>query len=146
MNFFNYFKIKELVSNCSQFEIYNCINNNHFDNLLVLGGVLDELREYLQQPIVVTSSYRSVVHNKHVGGSPTSQHLYGAAIDFKVSKIPFQSLVCQVKSFLADHGYARSLLGQVIFYYDKEFIHIALKCSAHNYLQYYDKGKCKDNH
>lgn len=146
MNFFNHFKLKELVANCSQLEIYECINNNHFDNVLVLGGVLDELREYLQKSIVVTSSYRSFIHNKNVGGSPTSQHLYGAAIDFKVNSVPFQSLVSQVKHFLEEYHYCRSLIGQVIFYYDKEFIHFGLTCSSHPYLHYYEKGNRKNNH
>ena len=35
-------------------------------------------------PIVINSGYRSEAVNKKVGGSPTSNHLTGCAVDIKV--------------------------------------------------------------
>lgn len=51
----------------------------------VLLSKLQALRTRLGKPIVITSGYRSVEHNKKVGGSPNSQHLLGKAADIQVS-------------------------------------------------------------
>jgi uncharacterized protein YcbK (DUF882 family) len=73
--------------------------------LVVLA--LDPLREAVDQPIRVTSGYRSPEVNRAVRGSPTSQHLKGEAADIKVRgwtaaqlaakflslKIPFDQLI-----------------------------------------------------
>lgn len=44
--------------------------------------VLDPLREALGTPIRVTSGYRSQALNRAIGGSTTSQHMRGEAVDF----------------------------------------------------------------
>ena len=43
--------------------------------------LLDNLREYIDNPIIITSGYRTPKHNIAVGGSPTSRHLMGLACD-----------------------------------------------------------------
>lgn len=51
-------------------------------NITVLvGAVLDPLREHYGRPIQVNSGYRCPAHNKAVGGVPNSQHLRGEAAD-----------------------------------------------------------------
>ena len=42
---------------------------------------LDNARELYGKPMKVNSGFRSVKHNKKVGGSPTSSHLTGYAVD-----------------------------------------------------------------
>ena len=42
---------------------------------------LDELRECVNEPLHINSSYRSKDWNKSVGGSKKSQHLTGNAVD-----------------------------------------------------------------
>ena len=42
---------------------------------------LDTLRELVSEPLSITSSFRSEDYNKGVGGSKTSQHLKGKAVD-----------------------------------------------------------------
>ncbi len=52
---------------------------------------LEELRKHLNTPIIITSGYRCEIHNKAVGGSKNSQHLYGNAVDIRVrSFTPFE--------------------------------------------------------
>lgn len=46
--------------------------------------VLQRLRTHFAFNITVTSGNRCKVHNKSVGGSDNSQHLYGKAADIKV--------------------------------------------------------------
>jgi len=42
---------------------------------------LDSLRELVNNPLYITSSYRSESYNASVGGSQRSQHLKGNAVD-----------------------------------------------------------------
>lgn len=45
---------------------------------------LQIMREYFGNAIIINSGYRNTIHNKNVGGSPTSQHLLGKAADIVV--------------------------------------------------------------
>ena len=47
-----------------------------------LGGEIDT-----EEPIIINSGYRSPELNKKVGGSPTSNHLTGCAVDIRVTGI-----------------------------------------------------------
>ena len=47
-----------------------------------LGGEIDT-----EEPIIISSGYRSPELNKKVGGSPTSNHLTGCAVDIRVAGI-----------------------------------------------------------
>ena len=46
-------------------------------------GVRSENREEAEEPIVITSGYRSPEVNRAVGGSPSSNHLSGCAVDIR---------------------------------------------------------------
>lgn len=52
---------------------------------LLAKEVFEPLREHFNRPIVVTSFFRSPQLNKMVGGSATSQHTNGEAMDIKVT-------------------------------------------------------------
>jgi len=45
---------------------------------------LQQLRELAGQPVIITSGYRNDAYNKKVGGSPTSRHLRGKAVDIQI--------------------------------------------------------------
>lgn len=49
---------------------------------------LDDAREQFGQPIYLTSGWRCVTHNQSVGGSPTSSHLRGLAVDMRDHRDP----------------------------------------------------------
>ena len=44
---------------------------------------LQKLRDLLHLPIYISSGYRTEAHNNKIGGSITSQHLIGKAVDIK---------------------------------------------------------------
>lgn len=46
---------------------------------------LQELRRLVTRPITVNSGYRTIEHNRKVGGSPYSQHLMGKAADIVIA-------------------------------------------------------------
>lgn len=136
MNYFTNFQFKELFPNCSNNEILSCINCNGVDSLLYLLEFLQGFREFVCVPIRITSTFRDVLHNHNVGGSSTSQHLIGQAIDFKPVDFDFSSFVLRFQDFLNRSTLSR-YIGQV-FIYDS-FIHIGLRTNGHKNLHVYDK-------
>ncbi|MDX5401067.1 MAG: D-Ala-D-Ala carboxypeptidase family metallohydrolase [Rhodobacterales bacterium] len=55
--------------------------------LLVDDHALDKLqalRERLGKPMLITSAYRSVAHNRRVGGAKNSMHMQGIAFDVRM--------------------------------------------------------------
>ena len=46
---------------------------------------LHRAREIAGVPFVITSGYRCKEHNAKIGGSPTSSHLKGLAVDIRIS-------------------------------------------------------------
>ena len=70
------------------------IDNNptkeHLENLkLIANRVFEPLRAFLNKPIRVNSGYRSEALNKAIGGSKTSQHCKGEALDLDINKEGF---------------------------------------------------------
>ena len=53
------------------------------ENLKRLCPWLEELRRRYNEPIIINSGYRSPAVNKLAGGSNTSNHLTGCAVDIK---------------------------------------------------------------
>ena len=48
-----------------------------------LVEVLDDLREHFGRPVVVTSGYRCIEHNRAIGGAESSKHMLGIASDIR---------------------------------------------------------------
>ena len=51
---------------------------------------LDELRDWIGEPLNITSGFRCVKHNKKVGGSENSAHLKGLAADIYIPNSTFR--------------------------------------------------------
>lgn len=78
------FRLEEFMCPCG-----NCSSNHTKLGLLT---ALQEVRDILKEPISIVSGFRCAAHNKTVGGSETSSHLYGLAADLKIhdSKYAFK--------------------------------------------------------
>jgi hypothetical protein len=62
--------------------IDNSPTAEHLENLKVISEeVFDKVREYFGVPIFISSGYRSAALNKAIGGSSTSDHNLGKALD-----------------------------------------------------------------
>lgn len=60
----------------------------HIENMkYCCEKILEPVRAHFGKPVQVNSSYRSPAVNKAVGGSKTSQHVNGQAIDFEIPGI-----------------------------------------------------------
>ena len=58
-----------------------------YENIIKLSSQLQFLRDYTGRPISINSAYRCVPHNANVGGSKTSQHIYGKAADITIQSL-----------------------------------------------------------
>ena len=68
-----------------------------------LVSVLQKIRNHFGKAVTITSAYRTPNHNKNVGGTSFSQHLYGKAADIKVQGIA-PSEVAKYAETLLDEG------------------------------------------
>lgn len=84
MNLTHNFTLEEMYKSTTAIRLG--IDNTPSDivvkNLLLLcKKVLQPLREYMDESILVSSGYRSTELNKKIGGSKSSQHCLGQAAD-----------------------------------------------------------------
>lgn len=77
---------------------------NMIDNARVLAGV----------PFVITSGSRCASHNKRIGGSPTSSHLEGVAIDIATDNSAYRLKIIEA---LIEVGFGRIGIA-------KNFVHV----------------------
>lgn len=66
--------------------------------------VLQKVRTHFGKPVTITSAYRTPAHNKSVGGTKYSQHLYGKAADFKVKGVAPKKVAAYVEKVLPNSG------------------------------------------
>jgi hypothetical protein len=79
-----YTTLQEVIKSntASVLQIQNIPNDEQIRNLkLLCMEVFDKVREHFGKPIGITSGFRSVELNQRIGGSKTSQHMEGKAID-----------------------------------------------------------------
>jgi uncharacterized protein YcbK (DUF882 family) len=108
--------------------IRNGINNNPdsvtFERMkLVANKCFEPLREWYSKPIRINSFYRSQLLNTKVGGSATSQHCKGEAIDISGGdKVENKKLFDWCKENLD--------FDQLINEYDFTWVHISYKAKG----------------
>ena len=86
MKLSQHFTLGELTKS-NHTEVYNIPSHQAIENLKRVCEWLEELRTSAGVPIIINSGYRSPQLNKRVGGSPTSNHLLGCAVDLRVAGI-----------------------------------------------------------
>ena len=66
------------------------------ENLKRLAALLEQVRTVCNTPIIVSSGYRSPAVNAGVGGSKTSQHMFGCAADIRAVRMSIDDLMKKV--------------------------------------------------
>ena len=77
-------KLEECIKSntASRLGIDNSPTEEHTKNLkLIAEKIFQPIREHFGVPIYISSGYRSESLNKAIGGSKTSQHCHGQALD-----------------------------------------------------------------
>ena len=87
-----------------------------------LPVALQELRDLLGSPIVITSGYRCKTHNEAIGGAKFSAHLGGFAAD---CTFPGKSLLDAYLNVVRCLPWANS--GGIGLYPDRNFIHLDVR-------------------
>lgn len=78
---------------------------------------LDNARELAGFPFVVTSGVRSIAHNKAVGGTKSSSHLLGYAVDLAVPSSRRRFIMLEA---LLDAGFTRIGIGEDFMHVDMD--------------------------
>lgn len=76
-------RMQEMLSKHFRAREFQTGNSNIVIVSNVLLKVLDTLRDKIGEPIYINSGYRTPEHNKAVGGSTLSYHMYGMAADIR---------------------------------------------------------------
>ena len=95
-----HFTLEELTAStkAKALKIDNTPNVEHKKNLETLAiKCLEPIRELLGKPMIISSGYRCSALNKAVGGSSTSHHTQGFAVDFVVNGMTNEQIVKKIK-------------------------------------------------
>jgi len=91
--------------------------------LALTRDVLDPLRDRLARPVIVTSGWRSPAVNATVGGSETSDHMTGGAVDIVVAGLTAQELAAEVAAVAPSWD-------QIIYYPHTGHVHLGYPASG----------------
>lgn len=90
MNLTEHFTLEEMIVSptAKRLGLSNNPTQEHIENMrYCCEKILEPVRAHFGKPVQINSSYRSPLVNKAVGGSKTSQHVNGQAIDFEIPGI-----------------------------------------------------------
>lgn len=110
---------KNFISNEFNLEKLVLTDTELLNFALLVGNILQPVRNFLKSPLTVTSGFRSYSYNLAVGGSSKSQHLTGLAVDFTT---PSNTLLNDAYYYIMTY----CPYDQLIFYKNKHFIHVSL--------------------
>lgn len=119
------FTLAELCRSATAFRdgISNTPTTEHQQNLIYLAQtVLQPIRDFFGEPIVVSSGYRGPALNKAVGGSPTSHHCNGCAADIMFGKDSSHKLI-EIFGYIHGHLPYTELIAEEL---PDGWIHVAI--------------------
>lgn len=94
------------------------------ENLKELAANLQVVREKMGVPLRITSGFRTLTHNRKIGGKRNSYHLKGMAADFFPSTMNLADCYILMKD-LMDKGLIKK--GGLKMYRDRGFIHYDIR-------------------
>ena len=95
MKLSEHFSLEELIVSptAKKLGIPNTPTQEHIENMkYVCEKILEPVRAHFGKPVTINSSYRSPAVNAKVGGSKTSQHCNGQAVDFEIQGVSNKAL------------------------------------------------------
>jgi hypothetical protein len=91
MNLSKNFTLNELTKSetATRLDIDNTPNDEQIESLrLLCENILQPVRDHFGKPVKITSGFRCPAVNQATGGSATSDHCKGQAVDFEIDGLP----------------------------------------------------------
>jgi len=108
-------------------EIHNIRNLPDLDQLHAMKAlalnVFEPLRKYIGKPIRINSMYRSSILNAKVGGSTTSQHCKGEAMDISSMDASYSN--ADLFHYIRDHLPFDQLIWEFGDYHNPQWVHVS---------------------
>lgn len=109
--------------------IENVPTPEHIENMKVLAQlVFQPIRDHFKVPIHISSGYRSKALNKAIGGSQTSQHSSGQAIDIDMDNTTVSNR--EIFHFIKDHLEFDQLIWEFGTSANPDWVHVSYNPKA----------------
>lgn len=106
--------------------INNTPSGEHLENFKKLAeNIFEPIREHFNAPIHISSGYRSKELNSAIGGSATSQHCSGEAIDIDMDGSASGVTNAQVFNFIKDNLQFDQLIAEFPKSGNPEWVHVS---------------------
>jgi hypothetical protein len=103
----------------------------HLNNFKLLAEkVFEPIREHFKVPIHISSGYRSLALNKKIGGSLTSQHCSGEAIDIDMDGSASGVTNKQVFDFIKQHLNFDQLIWEFGTTSNPDWVHVSYESTG----------------
>ena len=111
--------------------INNTPSGEHLENFKMLAeNVFEKIREHFGAPIHISSGYRSKELNKAIGGSATSQHCSGEAIDIDMDGSANGVTNAQVFNFIKDNLQFDQLIWEFGSDTNPDWVHVSYESTG----------------
>ncbi len=109
--------------------ISNMPTETHIANFKVLAEkVFEPIRKHFGKPIHISSGYRSIALNKAIGGSLTSQHCSGEAIDIDMDGTLIKN--AEIFNFIKDNLKFDQLIWEFGTSDNPDWVHVSYKSTG----------------
>jgi zinc D-Ala-D-Ala carboxypeptidase len=103
----------------------------HLENFKLLAEkVFEPIREHFKVPIHISSGYRSAALNKKIGGSLTSQHCQGEAIDIDMDGSPSGVTNAKVFNYIKDNLNFDQLIWEFGTSSNPDWVHVSYESTG----------------
>lgn len=114
---------------------------------IVANNLFQPIRDWMGEPLHVTSGYRSPELNKAIGGSTNSQHCLGQAIDIDAQKYSKSIENSQIFQYIVDNLEFDQLIWEFGDLNNPDWIHVSYSVDSPNRNEilraYRENGKTK---
>jgi hypothetical protein len=106
--------------------INNEPNAEQLENLKIIANeVFQKIRDHFGIPIKVSSGFRSEALNKKVGGSKTSDHMKGCALDIDMDGIPGNVTNRDIFNYIKNNLVFRQLIWEFGNANNPDWVHVS---------------------
>jgi len=133
MKLSEHLNLSEIIrsESAKRFGFSNMPTEEHIVNLKLLAdNIFEPIRGHFRCPILISSGYRSKELNKKIGGSKTSQHCLGQAIDIDMDGTNYGVTNKMVFDFIKDSLNFDQLIAEFPVNSNPAWVHVSYESSS----------------